>query len=377
MLLKPKIYVFSLLIILISSSCDFLNLNVEEQEKAKIIPDKVYIDIPSCLNSDELSSNFKSSSGDSVYNYLRYYLFLKIDAERILQQTYNRLKNIDTKGLAEFSFTGVDGNTKLVSLRQNYVLGEDTMQYYMQIYNESYSDLALEAYWNLDPLKQVITYYPSKVDVNQMQAHPDCIVKIDFNVPGSNSEFDTVSNVFLYHFTLSQKNRFMPDNMLITIGKKSNSLTLNGSINVPEAWYFDANYTGGRNWTFFSNCDIINNRACVQLALPNSWYDTNENLFNEFYPKVVFANEVRISRPDLANLNDDEILMAMGINPDDLETPGYFNENGYFSAGESVPPGYENLLDFNNLVPIVPVVVRDSSLTLGTKKAGMSGLIVK
>jgi hypothetical protein len=377
-MLKPiKIFSFFILIVLNSSSCDLFNLDVEEQERAKIIPDKVYIDIPSCLNSDELSGNFKSSSGDSVYNYLRYYLFLKIDAEQILQQTYNRLKSIDTKGLTEFTFTGVDGNTKLVSLRQNYMLGEDTMQYFMQIYNESYSDLALEAYWTLNPLKQIITYYPSKINVNQMQQHPDCIVSIDYFVPGSNSTFDTISNVYLYHFSLSSKNRFMPDNLLITTGKKSNSLTLNGSINVPEAWYFDASYTGGRNWTFFANADIINNRAAVQLALPNSWHDTNENLYDEFYPKVVFADEVRISRPDLANLNDDDLLLAMDINPDDLETPGYFNEDGYFSAGESIPPGYENLLDFGDLVPFVPVTVRDSSLSLGAKKAGKPGLILK
>jgi len=364
MINKPKILGAILLVLTILTSCDQFNQEPLEEEEIEIIPDKVYVEIPSAICSSELEDRFKTMTGDSIYNYMRYFVYLSQNANSIVQKTYNRLLSIDNQGVLEYSFTGVDGVTKNVIIRKNYPINGDSTYYYMEIYNRSYSDLALQSVWKLNPMKQIIVFQPSKLDQNEMTDHPNALVRIEYQIHPEGIDYDTLSSTFIYGLSDTIAHIYTPDNILLSIGKKGNMIDLIGSTNNPNAYFFDTNYTGGRNWTFFAKADNAKNIACAQIALPPSWLENIENIFVDYSIKNVLADEIRISNPEFANLTDIELFTMAGINPEELESPGYFNSEGFISAGPNIPPGYENLNNFELFVPYIPKTVRDSTILL-------------
>ncbi len=342
--------------------CDLFDHSLEETEKREIIPQNVGIDIPGSLSSDEEAERFKSLTGDSVYSYLRYYVYLSENANLVLQKTYNRLRSIDTQGITEFSFTGLDGFTKLVSLKQNYEVEADTFDFYMEIFDQTYSNIALKAIWNENPLNQIILFQPSKLNHLEMKDHPDAMVKIEYSIPLQDNQYDTIASSYLSKLSTFGSGIYMPDNILITIGKKASALSITGSVNVPKAYIFDITYTGGRNWTFLANADEVKNIASAQIALAPSYLENTENIFTEYSVHKVFADELRISRPDLAYLSDDELFVEVGIDPSELQSPVFYDISGFLSAGET-PSGYESLLNFDFSEPYIPIIVRDSTVS--------------
>ncbi len=364
MINKPIILGAILLVLSILSSCDLFNQEPIEEEKIEIIPDKIYVDIPNSICSSELEERFKTMTGDSIYNYMRYFVYLSQNANRIVQKTYNRLLSIDNQGVLEFSFTGVDGITKNVIIRENYPIDGDSSYYYMEIYNKNYSDLALKSVWKFNPLQQIIIFHPSKLDQNEMTDHPNALVRIEYQVQAEGTDYDTLSSTFIYGLTDTIAHIYTPDNILLSIGKKGNMIELIGSTNNPNAYFFDTNYSGGRNWTFFAKADNVKNIACAQIALPPSWVESIENIFADYSIKKVFADELRISNPEFAYLTDLELFNMVGINPEELESPGYFDSEGFISAGPNIPAGFENLDNFELFGPYIPKTVRDSTIIL-------------
>jgi hypothetical protein len=363
-----KLFLFSIVpLTLTLSACDYFKLDKGEPiELEKIIPKETSILIPSTLNYNNAFGMKKSVEGDNIYNFVRAYINIADEATKIIEKSYERIIAIETPGILEFSYTGVDGNTKKVSIKENYndTINELKWDYYMEIYNRTFADLALKAWWNVNPNEQKIIFKPASLNTSNMINHQQAIVEIEYKAGEAASPYEKALFVAIDGLTGDNEISFAPENILIYIAQNGGVLEITGASSNPDAALLDYDYRGGRNWSFFANVNTSENIAAVQLALPPSNQESIENLFSNYSLKQVILDEIRTVFPSNDMLSDQELFNLASIDGSLLENPGYFDSQGFVSAGTAPTSSYSALSNFEGFVPFVPAFVRDYEVTL-------------
>lgn len=368
-----KLYLFFLLVFAaFSVSCDELKLDKgETTELEKIIPEEVGIDIPSSLNYNEFFSLKTNVQGDEIYNYVRAFIYFADFASKLVENSYSRIKVIETPGIFEFSYTGIDGNTKNVSIIENYpdTIANLTWDYYMEIYNTGFADLALKAVWNLSPNEQKILFKPSSLNSNEMTNHSEALIEIEYKTESAAVPYEKSLYVAITGLSRGNEISYDPENIIVLVGQNGNQLEITGASSNPDVALLDAFYRGGRNWSFLAKMNIAENIAAVKLALPPSSTESIVNLFVDYSIKKALLEEIKTAYPGNESLSDAELFALAEIDASMVEEPGYFDENGFVAAGTAPSTSYSNLTDFESLVPFAPVFVRDYEIILSTTVA--------
>lgn len=346
-------------------SCDTFKLETIETESQITLPGKVTIEIPSSLNAIEQTLNNKNLlSIDTIYNYIRIFINIADEAGKIAENSFDRLSAIETKDILEFSYTGNDGNTKNVSIRENFIENDVSWDYYMEIYNVTFADLALKAYWNSDNNEQKIVFNPSKVNVKEMLEHPDALVEIVYKQDIASEPYEKSMFMAIKGLTIPENDHFSPDNILLFIGQNGNTLDVTGSSNNPNVIFLNDEYSGGRNWSFVAKVDLVQNIAVAELALPPSWIETNENLPVNYSLKQILLDEMRLTFPETILMTDEQVLNMINLDPSEIENPVYFNNLGFAGTGIAPSTNYSSLINFEGQSFFVPIKVRDYNLEL-------------
>jgi hypothetical protein len=358
------------------ASCDDLKLDKGPTLlQEKIIPQEVGIYIPSALNSDSGVDKKKSINGSEIYNYIRSYIGLADKMTSIVQSSYQRMGVVETSGVLEFFYTDIDGKTKNVSILENYTdtIANKDWDYYMEVYNETFADLALKAWWNVSPHEQKILFKPSSLNTTEMTNHKNALAEIQYKVGSAESQYE--EELFVAIVGLTRKNEIsdVPENIIISIGKNSNTLDITGASYNPDVALLDFNYRGGRNWTFLAKMNTTENIAAVELALPPSSIETVDNLFTDYSFKQVVLDEIKTVNPGSETLSESELFALEGIDGSLVESPGFYNQSGFVAAGTPPSTSYNILIDFEELTPYVPVFVRDYTIELTSTGAVVEG----
>jgi len=348
----------------ITISCETFQPTEEVVEPVQIIPQETGIYIPSSLNESSDLTNQKALRGDVIYNYIRGYVKIADLATKVVENTYNRISVIENSGTLEFSYTGLDGKTKNVSIQENYNDSVSSWDYYMEIYNETFADLALKTWWNKSPHEQKILFNPSSLNVNEMTEYPEALVEINYKTGDAASPYEKSFFVALKGLTKGREISFDPDNIIINIGQIGNTLDIIGASYNPDVILLNSYYRGGRNWTFLAKVNTTENIAVAQLALPPSSVASIEGLFNDYSFKQVILDEIRLIYPGNDLLSDDELLNLAEIDRSMIENIAYFDQNGFLSAGEAPSATYSALSDFEGMEPFIPSFVKDYEIKL-------------
>ncbi len=363
-------YSVALLLLIVSiASCDDLKLDKGETSvQEKIIPQEIGIYIPTALNLDSGIDKKKSISGNEIYNYIRRYIGLADKMTKIVQNSYQRMGVIETSGVLEFFYTDIDGKTKNVSIQKNYTdtIANKDWDYYMEVYNGTFADLAMRAWWNASPHEQKILFKPSSLNTTEMMAHKNALVEIEYKTNTAASPYEEKLFVAIVGLTRDNEISYAPENIIVSIGRKGSTLDIIGASSNPDVALLDYYYRDGRNWSFFAKMNVTENIASVLLALPPSTVETNENLFIDYSLKQVILDEIKKANPGNDALSDSELFALAGIDGSLVESPGYFNQNGFVSAGTAPSSSYSNLADFDGFTPFIPVFVRDYAIELSS-----------
>ncbi len=351
-------------IITLIISCDSLEPEVETIEHEKVIPQETFIRVPSSLNEPTYFSNLKNIKGDIIYNYIRQYIGYADFTAEFIEKAYERIYTIERGGIFEFSYTGLDGKTKHINIHENYVDSVSSWDYYMEIYNETFADLALRTWWNTAPFEQIIYFKPSSLNSDKMKEHPDALVEINYKTGDAAGPYEKSMFVALTGLTTPPEIPFDPDNIMISIGQYGNTLDIRGASNNPDVTLLNHHFRGGRNWSFVAKVNTAENIAAVKLALPPSEVETSENLFTDYLLKKVLLDEILELYPGSTNLSEDELLNLVNIDGSKIQSPAFFNQSGFVSSGDAPSASYSGLTDFEGLTPYIPTFVRDYEIKL-------------
>lgn len=349
-------------------SCDTFKLETVETQPTSILPAYNPILIPSSLNGPITGSELKNINGDTLYNYIRSAMYTIDQVNAILETSFRRMDAIENDGIMEFSYTGVDGNTKNVSILTNVDENGVQWDYCLEIFNGTFADRALKVYWNENQLMQKIILKPALLNTDKFAMHPEALVEIETKKDNEASPYQESMYVAIQGLNTEIGGSFNPDNIIVFLGQNNDVIDVTGSINVPNAILIDANYTGGRNWSFLAKVDITKNIAAAEIALPPSSTDTNVDLMRTYSIKQVLVDEIRALYPGEGALSDEEILQLAGIDNQLIGVPVYFDSNGYTATITPPSSSYNDLNDFTGLVPYVPALTRDYTITLNDTK---------
>jgi len=361
-----KIFKIALLLsgFLMIFSCDSFKLETLEPQPTSILPEFDPIIIPSSLNAPVQTTGLKTINGDTLYDYVRSAFYTIDQINNIIETTFQRIYAIENEGIMEFSFTGLDGNTKNVSIQTDVVVDSVQWDYCLEIYNGTFAEKVLKAYWNKDQLVQKITLHPAILNTDKFVLHPDALVEIELKKDDEASPYQESMFVAIKGLNTELGGSFDPDNIIVFLGKNNDIVDITGSINVPDAVLLNENYTEGRNWSFLAKVDLTKNIAAAEIALPPSSTDTNEELMLNYSIKKVLVDEIRALSQDVSTLSDDEVLQLAGIDNQIIGSPVYFDSNGFATTSIAPSSSYNDLNDFTGLVPYIPVWTRDYTITL-------------
>jgi len=357
MSLKSKLIIILFLTVFVFSSCEQFNLEPDKQEYEQVFPAEVELELPSAISSNEILKNFKMISGRGIHNYLRNFVHIGDETIGIINSSYQRIVAIDVGGISEYSYTGLDGNTKHVSIKDSVVINNILWDYYMEIYDDSFSDLALQAFWNKETPDQLIILKPNLLNHYRMEGHPDAMVIIENLTEQSAAAYENSIYMGISNLTISEQNPYEPDNMKLFFGLNNQIIDFIGSSNNPNVTLYDTRLKG-KNWSFRGKADQGKNLAITELALPNTDTDNVENMMEAFSLKKVILQELR-NEYNYAGFTDEEILNDKNIDISAIESPAYFNSEGFNGSGENIPAEYAHLIEFDNLVPFIPSEVKN------------------
>ncbi len=342
------------------TSCEQFKLEPETDLYDKTFPAEVNFELPTAISSDEILKNFKVISGNAVHNYLRNFIFIGYEITEIINSTYKRLAAIDVEGLSEFSYTGVDGNIKHVSIREDNFHNSRHWDYYMEIYDNDFANLALQVFWNDSSTEQFVILKPNLLNHYKMQDHADVMFAFEYLGEASNHTYESSVYIGVSGLTISEQNPYAPNNIKLFFGLKDHLIDFTGSSNNPNASLYSTAIFG-KNWLFRGKADPTENLALLELSLPETDIENTENIMTEFSLKNVILKELK-EEYIYNGFTDTEILSDKNIDISTIDSPAWFNSEGFQSSGENVPDEYTHLSNFNTLAPFSPLEVRNDSV---------------
>ena len=311
MSLKLKLIILVFIGAFFLTSCEEFNLEPDNQLYDQPFPAQVELELPSAISSDEFLKSLKVLSGKGIHNYLRNFVYIGDEISGIINSTYQRIIAIDVEGISEFSYTGLDGNTKHVSIKENIVVDNVHWDYYMEIFDDNFSNLALQAFWNEATDEQLIILKPNRLNFYRMEDHPDAMVMLEYLAEVSASPYESSVYVGISGLITSEQDPYAPNNIKLFFGINNQIIDFIGSSNNPNVTLYDTSVKG-KNWSFRGKADLIKNLAVTELALTRTDLNNVENMMVEFALKKVILQELR-NEYNYDGFSDEEILTEKDI----------------------------------------------------------------
>ncbi len=330
---------------------------------ADIVPEKFKVDIPNSI-SNNASKVDKDGvlNGNDIYGHLTNFIAVGEGAADIVQEIITAIRIYDLDQAMTFSYqSDDDGRTKHVVIIENSEFEGQVWEYQLTITDED-GGKGMQIFWNNSPVKGISIINPYNLDrtTNDEWNDENTMYRVDY----SEAEIDYEAQMIVYISDLVLpdpsvgENRFAMETMKMFVGKNGDIVDVFGNSNHPNASFFDEN-TVGFNWAFAAAGDESNDRGVAEEGLPPSTLDETDRvvLLETFSIHDVFYQE----------------LIELGYSEEDIldfivntEAPGYFNENGFVTAGTSPSNAYDAAeASMYNLTPYNPILV--SNLTIQFK----------
>ncbi len=341
-----------------------------ELTKADIIPQNFKVDIPNSLTKNAAKAEKDGVlNGNDIYGHLSNFIAVGDGAADIVQEIMRAIRQYDLDQAMIFSYqSDEDGRTKNVVIIENSEFEGTTWEYQLTM-TDADSEInadggkAMQIFWNNNPVKGISILKPYNINRSEQDewSGENTMYRIDYSE--IDATYDATMKVYISGLVLPDDstvgdNRFAMETMKMFVGKKGDIIDVFGNSNHPNASFFDEN-TVGFNWAFAAAGDESTDRAVAEVGLPPSNLDETSRtvLLGDFSIYNVFHNE----------------LIELGYQETDIQdylintqAPGYFNADGFVSAGTSPSSAYDAAeTSMGNLTPYNPILI--SNLTIQFK----------
>ncbi len=334
----------------------------KKEFNADVVPSNFKVDIPNTLSNKDAAKADKDGilNGNDIYSHLVTFIAVGEGAADIVQGIILAIRIYDLDQAMSFSFqSDEDGRTKHVVIIENSEFEGKEWEFQLSMTDED-GGKAMQIFWNNSPVDGIAILNPYNIDrttVNEWSqseqwTDENTMYRVDYSETDQVYEQEMIVYISELKMPedLSGNNRFAMETLKMFAGRRGDMVDVFGNSNHPYASFFDNN-TIGFNWAFVAAADESTDKAVAEVGLPPSILDeTDRSVLLETYSiHDVFYNE----------------LIELGYSEDDIldfiyntQAPGYFNQDGFVSAGQSPSSAYDAAeASIQNLTPYNPFLI--------------------
>jgi hypothetical protein len=320
-----------------------------------ILPERFGVDIPGALSSEYAMSNSRVSAvdtlkGNDIYNHLNLFINVGEGAAELVGEIIHGIGIYHINKPMSFSFEGDDdGRTKNLIVEEKPYFDGASWEFVLTItdaQSESEADggKALQIFWNRYPIKGIAVLKPYNINREEHHEAGEAIFRIDYSETGEQG-YESHMIVSIARLPLADplEEPFSMNSMKMFAGKNGDVIDVYGNSSHPNATFLTGN--SGFNWAFVASGSEQSDIGVAEVGLPPSNLDEpgREKLLEYHSIKNVFTREIYEVWPNISQKSVDGFLYNTGA-------PGYFDEYGFVSGGESPSEAYEDLEHRINLL---------------------------
>ncbi len=331
-----------------------------------ILPDRFRVEIPKSISSAQItkSNQVDTLMGNDVYQHLRHFIAVGEFGAELAENVMLMIAVNNLSRPLELTYiSDDDGRAKHLKIIEDVMFENKTWQYRMTVKDvegESQAgstDIALQVFWNLNPLDGVAILNPYNIDRNTEEQFANTQFRVDYSEAGEMG-YEAHMIVSFTGFPLPSPltDPYGLSKMKMFVGKNGDMVSLYGNSEHPNARFFTQET--GFNWAFVAAAYDSQDIAVAEVGLPPMNLDASdrETLLETFSIQNVFSNQIISVWPGI----DDEILNAYLFY---TQAPGYFNQHGFVQAGSAPNQDYQPLeTEIQTLAPYNPAHILNYSI---------------
>ena len=316
--------------------------------EGSILPERFGVDIPNSLSSEYGVSNGRTSAidtlkGNEIYSHLNLFINVGEEAAEIVGDIIRGIAIYQINKPMSLSFeSDEDGRTKNLVVKENPSFDGETWEFMLTITDAaSESELdegkGLQIFWNRYPIKGVAILKPYNIDRDENYEFEEAIFRIDYSETGEhgyeNSMIVSIANLPVAD-PLDEP--YSMKTLKMFAGKDGDKIDVYGNSNHPNATFLAGNT--GFNWAFVASGSESSDIGVAEVGLPPSNLDepSKETLLDYYSIKNVLSREIYEVWPNINQESVDAFLFNTGA-------PGYFDNHGFISGGDSPGEAYNDL----------------------------------
>lgn len=338
-------------------SCEDNNVEPDTRDYG-ILPERFKVDIPNSISNELKSASLKSAqndtlSGNDIYEHLTNFIAIGEGAADIVEAILwsIAIHNIDQVKFLEY-VSEDDNRTKILVVESGVEFDGRAWEYQLTITdkdNEGNEDggIAMQVFWNTNIIEGITLIKPSNLNVQDESELADAMFSIEYS-EGVDYGYDAHMIVEIAEVPLDQQDMFSVDALKMFVGKKGDLVEVFGNSNHPMAQFNYHNEVPGFNWAFvaagYDNKDL----GIAEVGLPSSAADINSRtaILEDNSIKTVLTNEMTAyiiaEHPQLEGY-EDAVAAYLAPYLKNTEAPGFFDANGFVTAGEAPSTAYAEL----------------------------------
>ena len=329
----------------------FAGCQKEEVNEEDLLPLNFKVEVPDCISHNVGQKSMKGDAveGDEIYGHLRTFISVGESAADIVEDIIQAIRKYGLNKPMEFSYeSDDDGRTKNVVIIVNWDFQLTTTD----AVSEGNDDggIGLQVFWNKSPVKGIAILHPYNLNRTEVDDWAQAMFRIDYSEAG---EFNYEQHMIVYISDMElgdpATEPYAMQTMKMFVGKTGDIVEVYGNSNHPNAVFHSGNYVGF-NWAFVAAGNEVTDIGVAEVGLPASTItaSTREVILIENSIRNIFTREIEIVYPNATQEQLDAYLL--NTNP-----PGFFNSDGFVTAGSSPNASYEPLTEaILNLTPYVP-----------------------
>ena len=339
-----------------------------KDESGDSLPDNITVGISDAISFPASISN-KSAylgvdplTGEDIYMHLRNIIYIGELSADLVQDMMISLKKHNINYATAFSYESIyDGKNKNVVVKENVSINDTTWNYCLTVSDEELG-IALQLFWNTNPLEVIAILQPRTFDFSTTR-NPNAMIKIEY----SENDPDYDKTMIVSVTKLDSTSRQYMSNLKFFAGKNGDIISLYGNSTHPYMALLNKNHNNGRAFCFQARNDVSNDIAIARIALPTILQTDMTNIWVDFSVDQVLSDEIDIVYPNvdpsiLTNIKNIFLANATG--------PAYFTgEQGFVSNAGNIPDDDGFTQDFMNmtgLTPWAPSLINQLTITFST-----------
>ena len=318
------------------------------QPEGSILPARFGVDIPNSLSSEYAVTNGRKADidtlkGNEIYQHLNLFIHVGEEAADIVGDIIKGIGIYQINRPMSLSFeSDEDGRTKNLVVEEGAHFDGENWEFMLTITDaasESNDDggKGLQVFWNRYPIKGIAMLKLYNINRSEHDEFNDAIFKIDYSEGGEHGyENHMIVSVADLPLADPLENPFAMNTMKMFAGKDGDIIDVYGNSNHPNATFIAGN--AGFNWSFVASGSQTTDLGVAEVGLPPSTLDepSKEVLLDYYSIKNVITREIYEVWPNI----DPESVEAYLFN---TGAPGYFDQYGFVSGGDSPGEEYNDL----------------------------------